>query len=79
MENHTQDEELKAHLLSSDEQFRSLCEQHALLKKQVEAIEAKAHLTETDEIEEQQLKKKKLSIKDQITEILSSHKHAASV
>ena len=79
MENHTQDEELKAHLLSSDEQFRSLTEQHARLKKQIEAIEAKPHVTEADEIEEQRLKKLKLLIKDQMNEILSTHKHAASV
>jgi uncharacterized protein YdcH (DUF465 family) len=79
MENHTQDEELKAHLRASDEQFRSLCEQHARLKQQIEAIEAKPHVTEADEIEEQRLKKLKLHTKDQMNEILSNHRQAASV
>ena len=79
MENHTQDEELKAHLLATDEQFRSLSEQHAQLKRQIEAIEAKPRITETDEIEEQRLKKLKLRIKDQMNQILSSHKHATAV
>lgn len=79
MEIHTQDEELNAHLLATDEQFRSLHEQHARLKRQIEAIEAKPHVTGSDETEEQRLKKLKLHVKDQINEILFTHKHAASV
>lgn len=77
MENHTQDEELKAHLLKTNEQFRSLHEQHAQLKKQVEAMEAKPRVTEAEELEEQRLKKLKLSLKDQMEEILAEYKHAS--
>ena len=73
----TQDEELKAHLLSHDEHFRMLCEQHALLKKQIEGIESKAHVTGDDELEEQRLKKIKLHVKDQINDILERQKHAS--
>ncbi len=76
MENHTQDEELKAHLLSTDEAFRTLAEQHAHLKQQIESIESKSHLTGEDEIEEQRLKKLKLHVKDQMNAILEQHKHA---
>ena len=77
MENHTQDEELKAHLLSTNEDFRTLAEQHAQLKHQIEAIEAREHLTSDDEIEEQRLKKLKLHVKDLMLEILESSKHAS--
>lgn len=76
MENHAQDEELKAHLLATDDQFRKLAEQHAQLKKQVEEIESKPHVTGEDELEEQRIKKLKLHIKDQMNEILERHKHA---
>jgi uncharacterized protein YdcH (DUF465 family) len=76
MENHTQEEELKAHLLATDENFRSLAQQHAQLKSLIEAIESKSHVTEIDELEEQRLKKLKLHIKDQMNEILASHRHA---
>jgi uncharacterized protein YdcH (DUF465 family) len=76
MENHPQEEELRAHLLSTDQHFQALSEQHAQLKRQIEAIEAKAHVTGADELEEQRLKKLKLSVKDQINEILSQHRHA---
>ena len=77
MENQTQDEELKAHLLSSNEQFRTLCEQHAQLKKQIGEIESKPHVTSDDEIEEQRLKKLKLHVKDQMNELLEHYKHAS--
>ena len=50
MENQTQ-EEAKAHLLATNEQFRALSEQHAQLKKQIEQIESRPHVTEADETE----------------------------
>ena len=77
MENHTPDEELKAHLLSTNGQFRTLAEQHAQLKHQIENIESKSHVTGDDEIEEQRLKKLKLHVKDQMNDILEQHKHAS--
>ena len=77
MENHTQDEELKAHLLATNEQFRALYEQHAQLKHQIEEIEAKPHVTEADELEEQRLKKLKLSLKDQMKEMITQYGHSA--
>jgi hypothetical protein len=77
LENHTQDEELKAHLLSTNEQFRTLAEQHARLKQQIEQIESKCHVTPDDELEEQRLKKLKLQLKDQMLEILEHSKHAS--
>ena len=77
MENRTQEEELKAHLLSTDEHFRSLCEQHAHLKHQIQEIEAKPHVTGADELEEQRLKKLKLQIKDQMNNILAQSRQVA--
>jgi uncharacterized protein len=77
MENHTQDEDLKAHLLTINEQFRSLAEQHAQLKKKIEEIESQPHVTGADELEEQRLKKLKLRIKDQMNEIMSQYRHAS--
>ncbi len=67
-------DELKAHLIATDEAFRRLAEQHAEYKKQIEAIEAKPHLTEQDEVEEHRLKKLKLHIKDQMTAIMARHR-----
>ncbi len=69
MEN-TQDE-LKAHLMKTDEEFRHLAEQHAQYHTQLEALEAKPHLTPEEELEEHRLKKLKLRLKDQMNGILS--------
>lgn len=76
MENHTQDEELKAHLLHTNDDFRSLVEQHARYKQQLHEIESKPHVTEADEIEEQRIKKLKLHIKDQMNQIMAQYKHS---
>lgn len=72
MENHLDD--LKAHLMATDESFRRLAEQHAQYKKQIEAIESKSHLTFEDEIEESRLKKLKLHLKDQMTDIMARYR-----
>ncbi|HMF76324.1 MAG TPA: YdcH family protein [Bryobacteraceae bacterium] len=71
MEQHPQDEELKAHLLATNSEFRTLAEQHAQLKHEIEAIESKPHVTGDDEIVEHRLKKLKLHIKDQMNSLLA--------
>jgi uncharacterized protein YdcH (DUF465 family) len=72
MEN-TQDE-LKAHLMESDEEFRRLAKEHSQYHVQLEALEAKSHLTPQEEIEEHRLKKLKLHLKDQMNGIISRYR-----
>src|SRR6266404_9734469 len=72
MEN-TQDE-LKAHLMETDEEFRRLAEQHSQYHVQLEALEAKPRLTPQEEIEEHRLKKLKLRLKDQMNGIISRYR-----
>ena len=67
-------EELKAHLMATDQQFRTLAEEHAQFPKQLETLEAKAHLTLEDEAEEIRLKKQKLRLKDQMNAILARYR-----
>ena len=67
-------EELKAHLMQTDEEFRRLAEQHAQFHQQLEALEAKPHLTPEEEMEEHRLKKMKLHMKDQMNAIISRHR-----
>ena len=67
-------EDLKAHLMQTDDAFRRLSEQHKELHDQIAALEAKPHLTEQDEVEEHRLKKLKLHVKDQMNEILSKQR-----
>lgn len=67
----TNNEELKAHLMATDEHFRSLVEEHAMFHKQLEELESKETLTLADEEVEQRLKKRKLRLKDEINMIVS--------
>ena len=67
-------EEMKAHLMATNDQFRSLAEQHAQLKKKLETIESKPRLTLADEEEEHQIKKLKLRLKDQMNHMLAQYR-----
>lgn len=78
MENNTQDD-LRAHLLATDERFRHLQEQHARYSKLVEDIESRGLVTEAEEIEEQKLKKLKLHAKDEMNEMLARSRAATAI
>lgn len=67
-------EELKAYLMQSNEEFRSLAEKHSEYEKQISEIEAKSHLTAEDELEEHRLKKLKLHLKDQMHEMMARYR-----
>lgn len=73
MEHNTQDE-LKAHLMANNPEFRSLAEQHAQYHRQLEELEAKPHLSDQDMVEEARLKKLKLRLKDQMNEIMARYR-----
>jgi uncharacterized protein YdcH (DUF465 family) len=67
-------EEIKAHLMQTNEKFRQLMAQHHEYKVQVGALEAKQALTEQEELEEHRLKKLKLHLKDEMEQIVSEYK-----
>jgi uncharacterized protein YdcH (DUF465 family) len=69
----TAQEELKAHLMQTDEQFRQLAQQHADLDQKVAALEAKHALSDEEQVEETRLKKLKLHLKDQMAGILNRY------
>jgi uncharacterized protein len=67
-------EELKAHLMSTNEDFRRLAEQHLNYARKLDTLEAQPHLTEQEQIEETRLKKMKLRLKDQMEAIISQYR-----
>ena len=73
METQAQDE-LKAHLMATDEHFRQLCQQHSEYDHKVAELEAKHALSEQEQLEEVRLKKLKLRLKDEMTEILNRYR-----
>ena len=67
-------EELKAHLMSTNEDFRRLFEQHSDYARKLDALESQPHLTDQEQIEETRLKKIKLRLKDQMEAIISQYR-----
>ena len=67
-------EELKAHLMQTDESFRRLVNEHSDLAHKLEDLASRPYLTELEQIEEVRLKKLKLHAKDQIEAILRGYR-----
>ncbi len=68
-------EELKSHLMETDEEFRRLAAQHCEYKKKLEALSSRPYLTPEEQVEETRLKKVKLRLKDQMQEIMDRYRH----
>ena len=66
--------ELKAHLMQTNESFRSLMDQHHDYDVRVALLESKPVLTAEEEIEEHRLKKLKLHVKDEMEQIVSEYR-----
>ena len=64
-------DELKAHLMETNEEFRRLASQHSELKSKLDGLRSLPHLTYEEQMEETQLKKLKLKLKDQMEAIMS--------
>jgi uncharacterized protein YdcH (DUF465 family) len=67
-------EELKAHLMTTNEEFGRLAGQHSELAHKLDALEALPHLTHEEQLEETRLKKLKLRLKDQMEAIMSQNR-----
>jgi uncharacterized protein len=67
-------EELKAHLMETNAEFRQLAAEHCGYAKKLEALEALPHLTDQEKLEEVRLKKLKLRLKDQMEAMLSQNR-----
>jgi uncharacterized protein len=67
-------EDIKAHLMQTNEKYRHLMEKHHEYDRKVEALEAKQALTPQEELEEHRLKKLKLRLKDEMEQFVSQYK-----
>src|SRR5450759_311766 len=71
-------EELKAHLMATNEEYRGFASQHLEFAHKLDELEALPHLTDQEQLEEVRLKKLKLRLKDQM-EAIVSHSRAQQV
>jgi len=63
-------EELKRKLLQSDEEFRQLATKHHDLDERLHNYAERHYLTEPEQVEESQIKKQKLRLKDRMEDIV---------
>jgi uncharacterized protein YdcH (DUF465 family) len=58
--------ELKELLLKKNQKFKRLHDEHQSYEKKLELFKAKGFLTEEEKLEEREIKKRKLAIKDRM-------------
>ena len=71
------EEELIHQYVTNDEELKTLYEEHAELKRQLETFRDKHYLTVEEEIEKKRIQKLKLASKDRIMERLHRHQQEA--
>lgn len=71
-----QSQDLKDLLLQTDEEFHQLAAQHHELDGRLQRLTDKPYLSEPEQLEEVNLKKRKLQIKDRMEDILRRRRDA---
>ena len=65
--------ELKERLLQSDHEYRDLATRHHELDERLHELATRHFLTEPEQLEESQIKKQKLRLKDKMEDIVRLH------
>jgi uncharacterized protein YdcH (DUF465 family) len=74
----TDSPELKQHLVQTDPEFRDLTTVHRQLEDRLHELESKHYLSESEQLEEITIKKRKLHLKDRMEDILRRYRPAAT-
>ena len=70
-----QSQDLKEQLIRTDEEFHDLAVKHHALEDRLHELTAKQYLSQPEQVEETNLKKRKLQLKDRMEDILRRHRH----
>ncbi len=70
------EKELKDLLLKKDEVFREVYKQHKQLEKKLEELKQEDFRTEVENMEEKELKKRKLFLKDKMYYLMTEYRKA---
>jgi uncharacterized protein YdcH (DUF465 family) len=68
------DEEVQQRLMDENEDFRQLKEEHNWFHRKVEDLDKKSFLTPTERQQREELKKKKLALKDKMEAIIAAYR-----
>ena len=69
---------VKEELLQSDEDFRRLYEEHQQCERRLEELHQRSFLAQEDEVEEKQLKLRKLRLKDRMEAIARTYREGVA-
>lgn len=69
-------EELRDILMSENQQFRELAQQHQYLEDRLSELANLTYPSDEEQLEEHDIKKKKLAVKDEMYEIMNSYQSA---
>ena len=70
-------QEVKNQLMSTSEEFSRLAKEHSDYEHQLEELSKRPYLTEAEQLLEVNLKKRTLSLKDQMERISQQHRRTA--
>ena len=70
--------DLKHLLLQTHDEFRQLAEKHQELDGRLHTLITKSYLSEPEQVEQVNLKKQKLQLKDRMEDILRRHRQTQS-
>jgi len=70
----TKDEDIKEHLFSNDPDFRRLTEEHRFHDVKLDELHGRPYMTNQDQLEEVDIKKKKLHLKDQMSRMIEEYR-----
>lgn len=73
----TQDEEIKEHLISTNPDFRRLVHEHHSYEAKLHVLSTRSHITDEQQLEEVNLKKRKLNLKDQMNRMIQEYRQHA--
>lgn len=68
------DEEVQQRLLEENEEFRQLKEEHNWFHRKVEDLDKKSFLTPAERQQREELKKKKLALKDKMEAMMAAYR-----
>lgn len=60
-------------LYEQDQEFRSLYDEHRSLETRLTELSSRLYLSDSEQVEEVTLKKKKLALKDRMQQMLKQH------